>query len=154
MNVDGLGTAESTSSRTRRGKPAYLLSYRGDTDIVLQRITAKGYHYATLSSGRRLTSCEVTFLVDQPNTLPIVDTSACFSNHGAIPCHSAKVIVGRHSYLIVGYMDPEKEANANLFDIMSHIAYRGELIVFSIGRNVRLLSRPNGGHLMLQAIRL
>lgn len=69
-----------------------------------------------------------------------------FANKNYMPIHSAICIVGgaKENYIIYGYFDDSVDINFNLSKICTNSPWRGELIIFSLGKRVRLRSRPSG----------
>lgn len=89
------------------------------------------------------------------NSLPKIDMSTKFDNPNKVDVHSAIVVVGQYRYMVVGYMDPEAHTNLNLLEVCPEVPWRGELAVFSIGKQVRVLSRTVGPKRILRkAIKL
>lgn len=86
---------------------------------------------------------------DRPSELPLIDTSVHFSNVNHTPIQSVVVSVDRHRYLVMGYFDQQLPQNLNVHEIFPYLAWHGEIVVFSLGRRTRILSRPLGARYMI-----
>ncbi|PPQ71543.1 hypothetical protein CVT26_010403 [Gymnopilus dilepis] len=80
----------------------------------------------------------------------MVDTS-CFDKPPGVETYSATVITGSYKYLVVGYVDEANEAaNVNLLDVVPRLAFRGEVVIFSLGKTVPVLSYPSGNRYTME----
>ena len=69
-----------------------------------------------------------------------------FANKNHVHIHSSTIIVSgeKERYIVYSYFDKAVNINVNLSEICPHNPWKGELIIFSLGKRVRLLSRPSG----------
>ena len=74
------------------------------------------------------------------------------ANENHVHIHSAICIVrgGKERYIIYGFFDDSVDVNFNLLEIRPSSPWRGELIIFSLGKRVRLRSRPSGSKASLE----
>lgn len=63
--------------------------------------------------------------------------------------HRALVIVGNRRFMIYGYFQPEADINATISKIKPSSIWRGDIVLFSLGRHVPFLSRPGAGRKVL-----
>lgn len=75
-----------------------------------------------------------------------------FSNKNHMHIHAAICIMGaaKENYIIYGFFDDSVDVNFNLSEISPTNPWRGELIIFSLGKRVRLRSRPSGSKATLE----
>lgn len=75
-----------------------------------------------------------------------MNVESVFENKNHVYIHSAIVIVSgrKERYIVYSYFDKSSNINFNLSEICPQNPWKGELIVFSLGKRVRLLSRPSG----------
>lgn len=101
-------------------------------------------------SNPNLRRCVASVDYSQPNDLPQIDVSHILTNPNNAPISSTIVTVDRHRFFILGYFDIQLPQNPNLQEIFPHLPWRGELIVFSLGRRIRVLSRPASARYVVQ----
>lgn len=115
----------------------------------------RGLHYPSAASRPRLCGFVAMIDPDHLSQQPSIDTSFHFLNPNNVPIQSVVVSIDRHRYLVVGYFDQQLPPNLSLHEIFPHLAWHGELAVFSLGRRMRILSRPTGArYLVHKAISL
>lgn len=114
-----------------------------------QRTSPRGWHYSCTVSNPMLRPFVATFDADRPYQQPFIDTSVQFSNVNNRPIQSVVVSVDRQRYLVMGYFDQQLPQNLSLYDIFPHLAWHGEIVVFSLGRHFHILSRPAGARYMI-----
>lgn len=124
--------------------------YVDSVHFYWQTIATRGLHYQITPSSPVLQKCVATIDSSKPNDLPQIDASRIFSNPNNNPILSMIIIVDRYRFLVMGYLDFELPPNPNLQDIFSHLSWPGEIVVFSMGRRVRILSRPTAARYVIQ----
>lgn len=82
---------------------------------------------------------------DRPNRPPIIDFDI-LDNPNNLHISSTTIIVngGKEKYIVYGYFDGTADINYNLAQLCPGNPWRGEIIVFSLGARIRMLSRPCG----------
>ncbi len=109
--------------------------------------------YPSAPSGRSLQVVRARWFSDRPNRPPIIDFN-CFDNPNNAHVAATTVIVAqgirRHKYIIYGYFDSAIPINYNLSEICPDYPWKGELMIFSLGRRIRLLSRPSGNNATIE----
>lgn len=103
--------------------------------------------YPSAPSGRSLQVLRATWFSNRPNRPPIIDFDI-FDNPNSVHITSTTIIIdeGKHRYIIYGYFDSTNPINYNLFKICPNHPWKGEILIFSLGRRIRLLSRPSGNN--------
>lgn len=115
-------------------------------DIISKECNTAGYMFSTTPSGRSLQVVRAAWFPDRPNRPPVIDFDDIFDNPQDIHVTTTTVIVnqGKQRYIIYGYFDSSFPINFNLSEICPDYPWKGEILIFSLGRRVRLLSRPLG----------
>ncbi|KDR65575.1 hypothetical protein GALMADRAFT_217485 [Galerina marginata CBS 339.88] len=162
-------SSESHWSIEKRYKPASLLNssrYRyanpNSLDITCTRrstrstntsvarpstisiIRSRGYHYPQLGSSRKLRQYKLVLNRNEPNAFPLIDLSTTFANLNGVVILKTKVLIQKFQYLFISYFDPAVDINVSLLEICPQAPWRGELVLFSIGRRNTFLTRTVG----------
>lgn len=113
---------------------------------IHQSFQSTGFLYPCFPSGRVKQRTKGVWYPASPATQPIMAVNKIFSNRNHVHVSSSVVIVngGKERYLIIGYFDDTFNINHNLSTICPLSPWKGELIIFSLGKYVRVLSRPSG----------
>lgn len=82
---------------------------------------------------------------NRPNRPPVIDFSI-LDNPNNLHISSTTIIFNgrKEKYIIYGYFDSTADINYNLARLCPANPWRGEIIIFSLGQRVRMLSRPYG----------
>lgn len=109
----------------------------------------KGYYYPLGATNPSFRSFGAVVDPNVRDILPTIDVASRFMNFNNAPIYSTIVSVDHRRFLVVGYFDILAPQNLNVKDIFPHLPWYGELAVFSIGKRVRLLSRPAGNRYVI-----
>lgn len=89
----------------------------------------------------RLPSVSLPELFSPPNNLP-----------GELEIHKSLIIVGTRRFMVYGYVQPDTEVNETISRIKPSSIWRGEVVIFSLGRYVPFLSRPSARRTVLNKV--
>lgn len=93
----------------------------------------------------------MTVFEDLSDLAPVPNLAQIFANPNKLATTSTTVVQGPRKYLVIGYYDSSLDANLNLQDLSPGLVWRGEVIIFSLGKRIRIKARPAGTQAQMEA---
>lgn len=125
----------------------YIDPLSDSSHIIPQRVAAVGVLYP-LNVPRKVYktfALNVGTVPSHPSTLPVLDFADLFVEDtpaNNLTIHRIIVVIGTHRFAVYGYLRAGTVLNEALQTFRPSIPWNGEIVTFSLGRRVPVLSRP------------